>query len=78
MDSYREFAEHAKVRKFIESDFVIDIWGDVALASYNFEIDYEMRGEELSDSGRDLFLFLREGGRWRALWRTVLPQDEGA
>ena len=33
-----------------------------------------MKGESFKDAGRDLFVFIREGGKWQAVWRTLIPQ----
>ena len=42
-------------------------------ASYTFTISYEMNGGSFNESGRDLFVFARENGLWRAVWSTLLP-----
>lgn len=68
-DSYREFMQAAVVHGFEAGPADVDVWGDVAVASYAWDIDYEMAGRRLSERGRDLFVFVRDGGRWRAVWR---------
>lgn len=77
VESYKDFTSHATIREFKESDHAIDIWSDTAVASYQFEIDYEMNSEEHRDSGYDLFVFVRERGNWRAVWRTIIPLPGG-
>lgn len=73
VDSYKEFIRHANILGLKESDHYIGVWGDTAVASYKFEIDYEINGAEHHDSGVDLFVFARQRGNWRAVWRTILP-----
>jgi uncharacterized protein (TIGR02246 family) len=73
VDSYREFTSHAIVGELKESNHHIDIWGDTAVVSYRFELDYQMSGQEHHDSGVDLFVFARKNGRWLAVWRAILP-----
>ncbi|UCC72218.1 MAG: nuclear transport factor 2 family protein [Gemmatimonadota bacterium] len=75
--SYRDFTAQAAVHEYQEEDPTIDVWGDTAVASYMFRIDYEIGGERYKESGFDLFVFLREGGNWRAVWRTLLPAPQG-
>ena len=77
VDSYKDFVSHATIREFKESDQTIDVWGDTAVASYKFEMAYEMRGEVHKDSGYDLFVFSREKGKWLVVWRTILPVPVG-
>lgn len=70
-ESYREFMAAAVVRAFEASPADVDVWGDTAVASYAYDIDYEMNGGRLREQGRDLFVFTRVGGEWRAVWRGV-------
>jgi len=71
--SYEEFVRQAAVAEFGEEGFEIGVWGHAAVASYRFEICYEVGGKTLRESGRDLFVLAREDDRWRAVWRMVLP-----
>jgi hypothetical protein len=76
IQSYKDFVSRAIVREVKESDHSIDVWGDTAVASYTYEIDYEMNGKEHSDSGQDVFVFIRDKGKWLAVWRTLVPSME--
>jgi len=73
VQSYKDFVTHAAIRNVKESDHLIDVWGDTAVASYRFEIDYELNGQEHHDVGHDLFVFARQEEKWLAVWRTVIP-----
>lgn len=73
VDSYKEFITHASILGLKESDHHIGVWGDTAVASYKFELEYEINGAKHHDSGVDLFIFTRQRGNWRAVWRTILP-----
>ena len=75
IESYKEFISQATIRDYEESEIVVDVWGETAVASYHFEIDYEMGGTEYHDTGYDLFVFVREGGLWRVAWRTLVPLE---
>jgi hypothetical protein len=56
----------------MESDAEIDVWGNTAVPSYAWEMHYEMGGANCRESGRDRFVFKRDGGKWPAVWRAVL------
>lgn len=70
--TYKEFCDHAKVLSFSESEAAIEVWGTTAVALYHFEIRYEMNQQALHETGQDLFVFAREDGEWKAVWRTIL------
>jgi uncharacterized protein (TIGR02246 family) len=75
--SYVDFCSQAKVNDFKLGETSIDVFGDTAVATYSYEISYEMGGERFTDSGRDLFVFIRENDRWQAVWRTmIIPQEQ--
>jgi ketosteroid isomerase-like protein len=70
--SYAEFVSQAKIHDYRESEPDIDFWGDTAVASVSWDIEYEMKGTVSRETGRDVFVFARESGTWRAVWRTML------
>ena len=73
IDSYRDFIVQARVLRFEELTPVIDVFGDTAVATYDFEIFYELGGTWTTQRGRELIVLMREDDRWWAVWRTQLP-----
>ena len=73
VQSYKDFISRAVVLDVRESDHTVDVWGDTAVASYRFELDYEMNREKHHDEGWDVFVFNRHKGIWHAVWRTIIP-----
>lgn len=76
MQGYRDFAAHSTVRTFREHDVHVHVAGETAVATYGYEITYEMDGESFRDEGQDLYVFLRREGTWLAVWRTLVPAVE--
>jgi len=70
--SYEDFRNQATILDFKITNPGIDVFGDTAIATYAYEISYEMGGERFNDTGRDLFIFVRENARWQAVWRTMI------
>ena len=70
--SYEDFCRQAEIRDFRISNPGIDVFADTAIATYSYEITYEMGGEVFNDTGRDIFIFVREDDRWQAVWRTMI------
>jgi hypothetical protein len=73
VESYREFCSRVMIRKYIESDHTIRVWGDTAVAHYRFEMEYAAGGDDVLDKGHDLLVFARRKGKWLAVWRTMIP-----
>ncbi|MBD3165929.1 DUF4440 domain-containing protein [bacterium] len=76
VDSYRQFVESAELHSFHQGDVNVSAIGTTAIAHYTFAIDYSMKGTRYQELGRDLFVFTQKDGKWLAIWRTLLPEDE--
>lgn len=70
--SYAEFCSQATIHGVKIGEPGIEVFGDTAVSTYSYEVEYEMGGERFKDSGRDLFVFVREDDRWQAVWRTMI------
>ncbi len=77
VNTYREFMSSAKVVDYSESDPAVDVWGGTAVATYRFEMAWEMNGKSHREAGRDLFVFVREDSRWQVVWRSSAPNFQG-
>lgn len=69
------FANSTKITKWEERDPLISLFlnNTAAVVSYYFDIDYEMNGKKVSISGRDLFTFILENGKWKAVSDQYSP-----
>ena len=67
------FASMAKVRHFEEIDPQIQIHGNTALVTYYFDMSFEMGGQTIKMGGRDMFVFIKEGGKWLAIADQYSP-----
>ncbi len=74
VESYRAFMEASRLDNYREEPPTIDVWGDTAIAYYHWEMGWASGGNAHHASGYDVFAFSREpkGGKWRAVWRTML------
>jgi hypothetical protein len=73
INSYVDFISRVKILDYHESNPQIFRWGDTAIAWYRYQIKWETAGKFFTDSGQDLFVFSRIGGKWLAIWRKVMP-----
>lgn len=72
IQSYGEFALEARVLHFEEQRPAVEVFGDTAVATYDFAITYEANGTYTTERGREIFVLTWEAGRWRAVWRAQL------
>lgn len=75
---YLEFASRANLRGLDLGDCEIDVVGDTGVATYSFDIRYDMAGDDYHDVGTDVWVFSRIDGDWKAIWRTMIygPAEE--
>ncbi|HEX2574157.1 MAG TPA: nuclear transport factor 2 family protein [Polyangia bacterium] len=71
--SYEDFLRSAAVQAYSETVPTIEIWGDTATATYGWEMTYALEGQTYTETGHDAFVFARAEGRWRAVWRAMMP-----
>jgi ketosteroid isomerase-like protein len=71
--SYRDFVNYATITEYRESEPTIDVRGEAAVATFGWEMAWEVGGRPSRESGHDLFVFAREDGRWLAVYRTLIP-----
>src|SRR5262249_2683255 len=71
-DTYRDFLARARITAYQESDVSVDAVGDGAVATYRFDMEWEMDGAVHRESGHDILVLVRTGARWAIAWRTLV------
>jgi hypothetical protein len=77
IEGFVDFCANATVHRYDEGDLQIDVIGETAIASFTFEMIYERGGGKYLCKGRDLWIFSKVAGEWKAVWRTMLDVTEG-
>jgi uncharacterized protein (TIGR02246 family) len=75
---FADFCANATVHEYREGKLEIDVAGCSAVVTYTYEMTYERGGERYRATGRDLWVFCRQGEGWLAAWRTMLDVQEPA
>jgi uncharacterized protein DUF4440 len=65
--SWKAFANSVRIQRWEEVDPVIHVYGGSAVVAYYFDMSFEMGGQTIDLSGRDMFFFVKESGRWLAV-----------
>lgn len=73
---FGEFVANAKVHGYHEHNHHVDVVGDTAVTTFTYDMLYERAGERYNATGRDIWVFQKQGGRWLAVWRTMLDLTE--
>ncbi len=73
---FHDFRNSASIQEFREVDRRVDVAGNAAVVSFRYEMLYERSGERFRATGRDLWVFQKQGDAWIAVWRTMLDVDE--
>ena len=73
---FRDFVQNASIESFREQDQRIDVVGATSVVTFAYEMVYARAGERYRATGRDIWVFQREGARWIAVWRTMLDLNE--
>ena len=69
--SYRDFLGASVVHQYQESKLLVHETDGVAVATYEWEMEYEQNGKRSRERGTDLFVFQKQGNGWQAVWRAV-------
>jgi ketosteroid isomerase-like protein len=78
ISGFEDFCRQAKIRSFEETEHLVDVIGETAVASYSFSMVYEREGSSYRATGRDLWVFGRQAGSvgWVVVWRTMMDLSE--
>ena len=76
--SYCEFCANTKVQWFNTSDAHVDVFGETAVVSYALDLTYEWNDQVVQDHGKELLVLAQHEGGWRAIWRTLIPNQTPA
>ena len=72
-NGWADFSRSAKIAFWKEIDPDIRIYNDAAVVTYYFEMAFEMKGEEVQMGGRDMFVLIKEKGKWIAVADQYSP-----
>ena len=70
------FLAMAKVLRWEEIDPKIRVYGDSAVVTYYFDMAFEVGGQMVEMGGRDMFVFVKEDGKWWAVADQFSPYPQ--
>jgi Domain of unknown function (DUF4440) len=76
LTSFDEFCSNARVLEYMESDEQIQIISNIAFVNFRFEMLYERAAYRERSTGRDVWVFKSQDGKWLAVWRLMVDLKE--
>jgi hypothetical protein len=76
IEGYTRFLGEATIMDFSEHDRQVDVFDGTAVVGYRYRLVYELEGEEVVDTGSDVFVLVETDEGWLATWRMLLPDTE--
>jgi ketosteroid isomerase-like protein len=73
VQSFADYVVQVKTHRFEEKEHSIEIIGDTAVATYRFEVRYEIGGQTYDEVGQEVLVLHRLPEGWRVVWRTQVP-----
>lgn len=65
--AWHNFASNAAIHHWTEVDPKVRIFGNTAIVTYYFDMSFDMQGQTVDLNGRDMFVLVKEDGRWWAV-----------
>jgi ketosteroid isomerase-like protein len=65
--SWQSFARAAQIHRWEELEPDVKLHGDTAIVTYYYDMSFDMDGETFDMGGRDMFVLVKENGRWWAV-----------
>jgi uncharacterized protein (TIGR02246 family) len=75
--SYEDFSSQAEVTEFEIKNIQVDLFENTAVATSEYRIGYEMKGEKQREEGSEILVLSRDSGRWLVVWRMILAPGSG-
>lgn len=70
---WMDFSAMARIHSWRELEPSIQVYGDSAVVTYYFEMSFSIDGQKINMGGRDMFVFIKEQGRWWAVADQFSP-----
>lgn len=66
-ESWQRFVQTTKIHRWEELRPSVRLFGNTAVVTYYFDMSFDSNGDTINLGGRDMYVFIRENGRWWAV-----------
>jgi ketosteroid isomerase-like protein len=78
VQSYADFMKTAKITRYSETDAVVDVVGDTAVATFEWTVQWTVPSGPQQETGHDVLVLTRQAGKWLVVWRTQVSRPSKA
>jgi len=64
---WKNFCKMAQIQRWEEQDPVVRVHGNAAAVVYSYVMLFDLGGGTTRTDGRDMFFFVKEGGKWQVI-----------
>lgn len=72
IESYKEFVSKSHIFNFEEKSINVDAFGNAAVATFEYTIDYEVDKRRNQEDGKEILVFSKDPDKWQLIWRMIL------
>jgi uncharacterized protein (TIGR02246 family) len=73
VQSFVDYVAQVRTHHFDEQERSVEVLGAIAVATYRFEVRYEIAGATRDECGQEVLVLRRGGDGWQVVWRTQVP-----
>ena len=71
IQTYIDFLSTSRVLLYNEGKPTIQLFGNTAILTYDFEMKYEQKNKTYHETGIDIMVFCRQQTSWKVTWRGL-------
>ena len=72
IESYEDFVSKSHIFSFEEKSIDVDAFGNAAVATFEYTIDYERDNKRNREDGKEILVFSNDPGTWQLIWRMIV------
>ncbi len=73
ISSWKVFSEYARTYSFEEYDVKIQVYENTAIVTGYYDMSYNLAGQTIYETGRNLYTFIKEEGKWWLIANQFSP-----
>ena len=58
-----------------ENNIIVDVFGDTAMATIEYNIDYEINNKRYLEDGKEVMAFIKKKNKWLLHWRMLIATE---
>lgn len=69
VERFRRFLDEATITEYVERDLTVDVFGDTAVATFLWEMEWDFEASTFRQRGHDVVVLTQRAQGWRVVFR---------